>query len=468
MTIQTKPLIIAVLSLFIVLLLGAIFFAQERVMFCDASLIFTEVINSGDLRIQENRYGSFITQIFPLFFSKIHMPLQAIIVLYSASFNLFYLFVVAVLLFRVRNYQLAVLMSFYYILFASDTYFWTNNEIHQAIAWLFLLAGTIIHYKPAKSFWIHAILFSILTFFSLFTHPLIIIILPFLWLFILVDKKINPYSRKEALILTGIIIIVCFIKYRMMNHGGYDTNKIEGARNAFKDVKDVIAIFTSPMARLILKKLIFNYYFIPLLFITGLYFAYREKRYIQIALVVVFTGGYFMAICLMFTEFITFYTESEWMPFTIITTILFVYYALPKLKPNVALTLIIVIFAVRLTYIARAAPKFIERKNWVFGMVDKMERQGIYKGYVYRNDETEGILIMSWGLPTESMIASSLRGDKPNRTFFTDNREGIVKRSVASSMMIASFGPWDHQFFNPVYFNIDTTAKYQLINTDKP
>lgn len=467
MNIPAKPLSITVLTLFILLLCGAVFFAQERVMFCDASFIFTEILNSDSLRIQERRYGSFITQMFPLFGGRMHLSLQTIIVLYSAAFNLFYLSVVCILLFRFKNYLLAVLMAFYYILFASDTYFWTNNEIHQAIAWLFLLAGTAINYKNRKyNFGIHVLLFSVLTFLALFTHPLIIFILPFLWLFILLEKTINPYTRKEVILLSSVVVLFCIIKYYMMNHGGYDTEKIRSTTHV--SLKDIIGTFTSPMARIIIKKMIVSYYFIPLLFITGLYFAFREKKYKQIALVFFFALAYFMAICLTFSDFITFYTESEWMPFTIITTILFVYYALPKLKPGIAVTVLIVIFAVRLGYIARAAPKFTERKTWVFSMLDKMDKAGIHKGYVYKDAKTEEILIMSWGLPTESLIASSLRGDKPTRTFVTDSPEGIKQRMVAPSAMIASFGPWHHSYLNPVYFSIDTTSNYQLIEDKKP
>ncbi len=462
MNVPAKPISLIVFSLFLVLLFGSLYFALERVMFCDASLIFTEILNTGGLRIQEKRYGSFITQLFPLLGGKMHLPLKAIVILYSASFNLFYLVVAGILLFRFRNYLLAVLMAFYYILFASDTYFWTNNEVHQAIAWLFLVTGMVLHYKKRHyAFILHLVLFALVAFLSLFTHPLIIFILPFLWLFILLEPDLNPYSRKEQFILSGILVLICVIKYYSMHHGGYDTDKIRSATHV--SLKDIIGAFTSPMARIIIKKMISTYYFVPLLFITGAYFAYRQRKWKHIALVCFFAIGYFLAICLTFSDFITFYTESEWMPFAIITSALFVYYALPKLKPTWAVGLLSFIFIVRLGYIAAAAPKFTERRAWVNSVLDNMEQQGIYKGYVYQSEATERILIMSWGLPTESLIASSLRGDHPTRTFVTDNPEGIVKRTVPATQMIASFGPWDHTFLNPEYFTIDTLATYHKI-----
>lgn len=462
MNVPAKPLSIIVFSLFLILLLGSLYFALERIMFCDASLIFTEILNTGGLRIQERRYGSFITQVFPLLGSKMHLSLHSLILLYSASFNLFYLFVAGVLLFRFKNYQLALLMAFYYVLFASDTYYWTNNEVHQAIAWVFLLAGVIINYKKRHyAFGLHLLLFTTLAFLGLFTHPLIIFILPFLCLFILLEPGLNPYHKKEVILLGGILLIICAVKYYSMHHGGYDTDKIQSATHV--SLKDILGAFVSPMARIITGKMITAYYFIPLFFITGLWFAYKAGKLKQIGLVLLFAILYFMAVCLTFSDFITFYTESEWMPFTIITTILFVYYVLPKLKPGVTITILVLVFGIRLAYIAAAAPKFTARRVWVSGMLDKMAQQGINKGYIYKTDQTEQILIMSWGLPTESLIASALRGDQPTRTLVTDSPEGITKRNVPPADMIGSFGPWSAAYLNPVYFKTDTTAGYRLV-----
>lgn len=112
-----------VLGLFTVLLLGAGWFSLERILFSDASYILFRVINLDRLQIQEHRYGSFITQGVPLLAARLHLPLKFIVVLYSLSFNLFYLAVALLLSYGFREFGLSVLMSFYYLLFVSDTYF---------------------------------------------------------------------------------------------------------------------------------------------------------------------------------------------------------------------------------------------------------------------------------------------------------------------------------------------------------
>src|SRR4051794_9292145 len=49
-------------GLFTILLIGAAYFSLERILFSDASYILFRLINLNSLQIQEQRYGSFITQ----------------------------------------------------------------------------------------------------------------------------------------------------------------------------------------------------------------------------------------------------------------------------------------------------------------------------------------------------------------------------------------------------------------------
>src|ERR1700761_2138038 len=72
---------------------------RERVLFADASYVVFNIINGKSMMIQEKRYGSFITQMFPYLGAKFHLPLKPILVLYGISFNLFFLSVAATLVF---------------------------------------------------------------------------------------------------------------------------------------------------------------------------------------------------------------------------------------------------------------------------------------------------------------------------------------------------------------------------------
>ena len=449
-----------VLSLFTLLLVGALYYDQERILFCDASHMTLRILNTDQLLIGEFRYGSFITHLVPFLGNKLHLSLSTIVTLYSLSFNLFYLSVAVLLLFWFRNYALALLMAFYYTLFVSDTYFWTNNEIHQAVAWMFLFFASILHFRQQRySWWLHAPLFLVLAFFSLFTHPLMLIVVPFLWLFFVIDAHTSPYSKREVIVLSIVIAGIGIAKYFIMQYGSYDVFRIRSATHF--SLADIVKAFQSRMVLTFSQRLFTHYYFVPILFLAGLYSALKQKQYRKVGLVLVFTAGYCVAMALIFDTFIPFYTESEWMPFTLIATSLFVYETIPRLKPRALLVLTIFIFGVRLTYIAHSATKFTSRKEWLFSTLHKMEQQHINKGYIYNSQGTEELLMMNWGVPAESLIASALRGDKPNRTFFVDSQDGISNRmAYGDKAMIDSFGPLFYDQANPFYFNIDTAQGY--------
>ena len=153
------------------------------------------------------------------------------------------------------------------------------------------------------------------------------------------------------------------------------------------------------------------------------------------------------------------------MPFAIITTLLFVYYVLPKIKPSITLALLSLIFIVRIGYILNASHKFVDRKEWTFATLEKMKKQDITKGYLYSTALIDNLLLMNWGTPTESLLASALSGDKPTHTFVVDNPDGIKRRMTTSNKEIIScFGTLNFDVLNDHYFQIDTTSSYKLIN----
>ncbi|MFI5196881.1 MAG: hypothetical protein ACHQD8_07305, partial [Chitinophagales bacterium] len=80
---------ISLAAMGVLFVLGAIFY-KERVLFADASFILFAIINDNHFAIQVERYGSFITQLFPYLGQKLHLPLNTLMFLYGISFNLFF------------------------------------------------------------------------------------------------------------------------------------------------------------------------------------------------------------------------------------------------------------------------------------------------------------------------------------------------------------------------------------------
>ena len=452
-------------AVFLVLLAGAFYFSYERILFSDAAFILTRIINSGSLQIQEHRYGSFVTQSFPLISSKLHLPLPVVVVLYSISFNLFYLAVVLLLLFRFREQGLAVLMAFYFLLFVSDTYFWTNNEVHQGIAWMFLFFAITTKMKKDRAriiFFLPA--FLVLAFLSVFTHPLVAFPLCFLWILFLLQKR-WAFRLWEIIFYSLLLAALCFWKFRFStseSQSHYDVEKLQNATQLHFEL--IRSAFTSPMAKEIISRSFTSYWLVPLLVTAGLWSAARQKKWLPILLTLGTGVVYFLALCITFTDFMPFYMESELMPLSIIATALFVYYTLPLLEEKHALYILAFIFLTRFVYIAVAAPAWVDRKEWLMATLDKMKTENVYKGYVVDEEKYRDRLFLTWGLPYESLLASAMNGEKPQRSFIMTGSEiPGWKMPKSPGEIMGSFENHRAVDFNPYYFSIDTLTNYRQI-----
>ena len=83
---------------------------------------------------------------------------------------------------------------------------------------------------------------------------------------------------------------------------------------------------------------------------------------------------------------------------------------------------------------------------------------------IHEDEKIKKILMMNWGSPTESMIASALSKDHPRLTFTVDTPEGFEARSTQDpKQMISAFEILTHQSLNHYYFHFDSTSRYQVL-----
>lgn len=139
------------------------------------------------------------------------------------------------------------------------------------------------------------------------------------------------------------------------------------------------------------------------------------------------------------------------------------------MKPQTVAVLLVVIFGIRLGYIAAAAPKFIERRAWIEDVLADMRTQGINKGYILGSDiNVRETLILHWGVPIESILASSLANDEPRKTFvILSETEVNLRLPEEKTRMISAFEnlPWERT--DTSYFPFDTTSGYERIVLSK-
>jgi len=297
----------------VVLLAGAIAFYKVRVFYLDSSYICLNILRYQQLAIQEHRWGSFITQMVPFIASKLHLSVKVILIAYTVSFNVFYLLVILLLVYRYRQYALSILMALYYVLFFSDAYFWTNNEVFQGIAWMFLFLGTTIYlgYKKVRTIFI-VIPFLVLGTLAIFTHFLVIIPVAFLWIYLIIDKINWPFSKKQTILFSSLLAVIIAIKFIFSYNQSYDGEKLHNATRF--SLHDIIFFFTTPVVRSFILQCLINYWVALLIFVAGIVHLFRNKQPKLAVFTLVAVLGYIEIMAITYGgmgDILLFHIESE-------------------------------------------------------------------------------------------------------------------------------------------------------------
>ncbi len=443
----------------LVLLLLSLFFYKERMLFLDAPHVLFRIINTQQLKIEEHRYGSFITQSFPLIGSWLHVPLRWLMVLYSASFNLFFLAAGSICYRWGKRYDLTILLALYNTLFVTATFFWPNNEVHQGVAWL-MMAFAFFSMGHRHLLWliISATLFAL----AIWTHPLVMLPALFLWFFFLFSKQIQvtPFNIGAGIVL----IAVAYAKFYQGQHHGYDSGKIELVTELKGD--KIKHLLSSPQVRTFVKDCITHYWLFVLLSVAGMASLLHRRAYLLATYTILCSAGYLLLLFITYWEVsdLRFYMESEYMPLTLIACAPFVYYTLPALQLKQGILLLALVFVIKIIYIIAAAQPFRERITWLEMMNSRMKQQQVHKLVVTHIDEqTNKKLLMNWGTPVESIMLSQLQGEKPQRTFIIEDSAQLKTfYTFGRDTLLGCFEKVSAGRINSHYFLLDTTSTYTI------
>lgn len=453
----------------LVILLGmSVFYFRERMLFIDAPHILFHIVNEDALQVMEYRFGSAITQAVPWLAARLRTPIAGLLVAYSASFYAFFLAVALVLFYRLRHYHLVILTALYFTLFVTDTFYWSNNEVHQGIAWMMLAFG-ITWSMARRPMWQLVSVFIILFALALYTHPLVITATAYLWFFFLSDAATRPFTRRQSIILSLCLVALCVLKvFWSTHHGWYDGKKIEMV-TGFQPAR-LAGVLSSPQFRYFAKGVKDDYWLAALIFLAGLIAAIRHKKYFAATWTILLTCGYLALVCITYWDVARdrFYMESQYMPLTIIACTPFVYYLLPHLRARTAAIVVAAVLLIRVNDIIHSAPTFTHRVELLTAINKKMKEKNLTKVII---PAPEGAIdypmIMTWALPSEALLLSALEGDKPLRTFTYLSQEDLVhRRHVGKDTLLGSGEKRPASLVNFRYFHFDTTTEYQLIPLD--
>lgn len=463
------PAMVALSAMFVLFVAGCVFY-KERLLFPDASYILSNIINNRSLAIQEHRYGSFVTQIVPYVGLLLHWPLKLLMIGYAASFNLFYLAICTLLVFKLRQYGLAIVMALYYTILVGSSWCWISNEIQQAVAWMFLFYAIVLSTETGKVLRPAFLMaFTLLAMVTIFTHFIVIIPMVFLWTYFWIEQKRWPFSGKLSGLFSVILIICIGFKYIVSaNQQSYDSTHLHGVTHF--SLKDVLSSFSTPVVALFMHRCATIYWPVMILSLAGLCSLAIARSWKLLGFVMVSAVGYIVIMGLTYGDdngtMQLFHIESEWQCIGIIVATPFVYSFLPQLSGRVSAILLIAFFTVRFFYIGSSIPQFMNRTALQRKMLYRMEELHISKLVLYDDiPEVRAQYLLFWGAPNESMFASGIAGDQPQKVFCFVNRDDTATlHALTANKYYTGFGVAPIASLNRRYFTIDSTHAYSVMS----
>lgn len=459
------PAKIAIAAL-IVLLIGAFVFYKER-LFADTSYFAFNVINFKGFIIQQQRYGSFITQAVPCIGQQLHLPLKAILMAYVAGFNLFFL-LIAIVVYRCRQYGMVILMALYYFLIVSDDYFFAGDELHQAVAWMFLMFGALLYMGNKKTpVGLLLPVFILLAFLTISTHFVVLIPTVFIWVYLIIEKKQWPFSKKRSILLSILLLSVVGIRFAITGSTqSYDQQHLHGLTHF--SLQDVISSFSTPVVTMFALRSLTNYWIGVIILVLAVIMLIKQQQKRLAGWVIVSCVGYIIVMGLTYggldENVGLFHIETEWQCIGILMAAPFVFGVLPLLRQKQAVIALSAILLIRLTYIGLSVPAFTWRVAFNKKVLAKMKERNITKLALYNDKECWPRYILDWTAPYESIFESATSGEMPQRTFLFVNPDDKAQiNALKETKGIKMFDMMSPGMFDHYYFNIDSTQSYQVM-----
>lgn len=451
------------------LLIGSVICFRERMLFIDPAWIVYRIADTRTFSIAEHRYGAVATQIFPLAGVYFGWSMRAILILYSASFYIFYIAVILIAGRVYRQYAFGILMALYLLLLASDNFFWPNNEVHQGIGWMLLSGSFFLGRRGRSGATIPEYLLAAgCLFMAIFSHFIVIIPLVFLWIYLHLEHRRAIISRKNWLRFAAgsvVILVLFLIKYELGRNSWYDGGRLSAVKQI--SLSGIGASFTNGHAKMISVRFLTNYWLVLILLAAGITALLRAKKYLQAALTVVFVIGYFSLICMTYPESfrpeLLYYIESEWMALAVIVAAPLVFGILPAIRSKQALAVVALICIIRIGYMAAAYPRFNRRFEVLRSMTGQLHQSGISKAVVKMDTHLRDIVFfMDWGTPVESAMLSDLEGYPVRTTFKVVEPEYSVPPQ-SERVFLNCFGKDSIRKVNTRYFPIDSSSAYRTL-----
>jgi len=428
----------------------AVLFYLERTAFVDISFHIFYILKDGYFAIQNFRFGSFVTQAFPLVTSYLSLPLNYIMLSYSLGFALVY-WVHFNLQFRI-DYKYGLVMLMLSTLMVNDTFYWIQSELPQGLAFLCLLLAFLSYYSKKKKAFFFYPSFIFLIFITSFIHPLVLF--PFLFgvTFLYIKREIDA----DMFLGATLSYLVFFGIKTLFFATSYDSQSMEGINNIFILFP---SYFTLDSNIQFLSDLITDYYLVLIGLILVLVYYLFKERFFLFFLVFLFFVGYAFLVNISYPQGAAkFYMENLYLPLSIFVAFPLAFDLFPSIGFKYFGFILLLGCLLRCTHIYCQNTPYSERVDYLLEMIDSCSEDKVIRA---PSEEEEKILQMVWATPYEIWLLSTIKTGETKSMVLIDNPEELNWARDRNKSFITKWGVFDYENLPERYFNFQDTSPYR-------
>lgn len=446
-------------AVYFILLVFAIVFYKERTIFLDIAYHLFYIVKNNGFAIQAYRFGAVFTQAFPVAGVKLSLPLESIMLMYSAGFIIYYTTCYWVCGTVLKQYEIALVLLLFNIMLVSKTFFWMQAELPQGCAFMLvmfaMLKSTALSGKDkGKLIMLLPVILMAVSF-----HPIIWI--PAFFVIAFYSVNLQHVADRRLFWAGSILFIILFYVKTKVFVNSYDDVALSQRRNMLYLFPNWINLASN---RILLQDCMGKFIWLPvsLLLISGVYI--MQRKWLQWVLVCGALGAYLLLINTTYPHGNTadFYIENLYLPAAIILGLPLVYDVFPVLeKRKLLLPVFLLIIVSGLGRIYMSHHHYTERINWERKFLAQHKDE---KLLVAATKPMLDTLTMTWGSPYEFWLLSTTEYDKTASIVITDDIEGIEHAHWERIYFVT---PWEIIPYTDVpdkYFKLtDTVSRYRVV-----
>lgn len=419
-----------------VLLLMAIYFGVERTTFLDNSFQIVRMTMIDEIDAMADRYVSMIVRVWPYVMLKLGAPLRWVLVSFSLSYMLYNAVLYYIVSYKMKRPYIGFLIPATFGMIVIYGFYWCNSELFQlcSLATLFYAVLTQELKMRAKN-----VFLGLMVGLSFFTHPLTVVLLPFLVGFEMFTRS----EQRKYWFWIPLIVLLHFLKSKFLPNW-YDVSKT-------KEFGGNVETYGWKIWEIPSLQSFFEDWTVSalpiLLLILAIAMCWYLKKYWG-ALVVLGAFVIYLAIVHLGDSpgNYRFYIQTNrlplsWMSLAVICRLL------PDVKWKYLLPLLLLLIIIGLGNIINLSAFFQKRIVYI----EQLTVKSSPKEYMHFDEVDMDVVVQPWGMAAESLILSNLNPNLESKTIFLSNDSTEVKQ-LGSKAYQACFHPYNENI--SFYFEI--------------